>query len=132
MRSLVRKQSFGSVTTLWLDRAELRRRLEVAAQALVAACPEVIGVHLFGSAADGRAVPGSDADVLVLLARSGVRWLDRPLAFARYVDECGIGVELFCYTVDEATRVPLARQALERGMLLAGRSGAAHTPEGPV
>lgn len=82
---------------------------------------DVVAVYLFGSAAEGRAVPGSDADVLILLRGSDVRWLDRPLEFARYFDDCGVGVEVFCYTVDEAARVALARRALERGMLLAGR-----------
>lgn len=125
----MRKQSYGSVTAFWLDRAEVRRQLEAAARALVAACPEVVAVHLFGSVADGRAVPGSDADVLVLLAHSGTRWLDRPLEFGRYFDDCGIGVELFCYTVEEAARVPLARRALERGVLLAGRSDEARSSQ---
>ena len=49
----------------------------------------------FGSLAEGRAVPGSDADVLVLLSHSETRWLDRPLT---------------------AARIPLARRALERGV----------------
>lgn len=115
----MRKESYGSVTVFWLDRAEVERRLAAAARALVAGRPDVVGVYLFGSLAEGRAVPGSDADVLVLLARSTQRWLDRPLEFAGYFAECGIGVELFCYTVDEAERTALARRALEGGVLLA-------------
>ena len=117
--SAVRKESFGSVTVFWLDRDEVRSQLRTCAKALVAARPDVVGVYLFGSLAQGRAVPGSDADVLVLLARSETRWLDRPLAFSPHFDGCGVGVELFCYTEDEAGRVPLARRALERGVRLA-------------
>jgi len=118
----VRKESFGSVTVFWLDRDEVVSRLRECARRLVAARPEVAGVYLFGSLAEGRAVPGSDGDVLVLLASSETRWLDRPLAFSPHFDGCGVGVELFCYTQEEATRVPLARRALERGVdLLSGR-----------
>lgn len=82
--------------------------------------PDVLGVYLFGSLAEGRAVPGSDADVLVLLKQSQRRWLDRPLEFWDHFVDCGIGVELFCYTEEESARVPLARRALERGVHLAG------------
>ena len=122
MRSLVRKASYGSVTAFWLDRAELRRELDAAARALLEARTDVVAVYLFGSAAEGRAAPGSDADVLVLLERSDRRWMDRPLEFSAYFDGCGIGVDLFCYTVEEAERVPFARRALDRGVLLAGRA----------
>ena len=112
----VRKESFGSVTVFWLERDEVLLRLRERARGLVAARPDVAGVYLFGSLAEGRAVPGSDADVLVLLAHSETRWLDRPLTLAPHFDGCGIGVELFCYTEDEAARIPLARRALERGV----------------
>lgn len=119
MRSLVRKASYGSVTTFWLDRDEALRRLRQAAERLIAARSDVEAVYLFGSLAEGRAVPGSDADVLVVLRQSEVRWLDRPLAFAPCFSDCGLGVELFCYTLDEVERIPLARHARARGRLLA-------------
>lgn len=118
-RSAVRRESYGSVTVFWLDRDEVIARLREAAGKLVAVAEDVVGVYLFGSLAEGRAVPGSDADVLVLLARSETRWLDRPLAFAAHFEGSGIGVELFCYTEEAAARIPLARRALERGVRLA-------------
>jgi predicted nucleotidyltransferase len=74
-----------------------------------------------GSLAEGRAVPGSDADVLVLLDRSDRRWLDRPLDYSDEFAEIGLGVELFCYTLDELQRVPLARDARAGGIVLAAR-----------
>ena len=78
-RLAVRRESFGSVTVFWLERDEVLLRLRERARGLVAARPDVAGVYLFGSLAEGRAVPGSDADVLVLLTHSETRWLDRPL-----------------------------------------------------
>jgi UTP:GlnB (protein PII) uridylyltransferase len=119
----VRKESYGSVTVFWLEAAEAVRRLAAAARADVAERSDVIAVYLFGSLAEGRAVPGSDADVLILVERSERRWLDRPLEFYRYFVGCGIGVELFCYTRDEAVRNPMARQAKRAGIRLAGRDG---------
>lgn len=58
--------------------------------------PEIERVLLFGSLATGRAVPGSDADLLIILKDSDCRFLDRiPLYIP---DACGIGVDVFPYT----------------------------------
>jgi len=121
MRSVVRRRPYGSATVFWLDREEAERRLRHAAGRLVAGRPEVVAVYLFGSLATGRAVPGSDADVLVVLERSEERWVDRGVRYAGYFEDVGIAVELFCYTEDEVARVPLAQRALAEGKLLAGR-----------
>jgi len=110
------------VKIIWLDRLEAGRRVREASRNLVMEHPEVIGVYLFGSLAEGRAVPGSDADILILLGRSERRWIDRPLEFYPYFENVGIGVDLFCYTIEEADRTPLARRGVEGGILLAGRS----------
>ncbi len=121
MRSVVRKRSYGSVTVYWLDREEAERRLVQAASRLVAERPEVVAVYLFGSLATGRAVPGSDADVLIVLERSDERWLDRSAHYVGYFADVGMPVELFCYTQEELANVPLARRALAEGKLLASR-----------
>lgn len=113
-------ESFGSVRIFWLDREEARRRIGKAAQELVDSRPDVLACYLFGSLAEGRAVPGSDADVLVVLDRSDRRWMDRPLEYDGPFRGIGMPVELFCYTVDELGRVPLASRALEHGVLVAG------------
>ncbi len=67
--------------------------------------------------------------------RDAARRLDRFSVQARYpngwetgsphrpaFDGIGLPVEVFCYTREEAERVPLARRALAGGVLLAGRS----------
>lgn len=122
MPSVIRTRSFGSAKVFWLDREEAVRRLRVAAERAIAEHEEVVAVHLFGSLAQGRAVPGSDADVLVPLQRADDRFLDRPLRYAPLFEGLGLPVELFCYTREEAERVPLARRALETGLPLAVRA----------
>ena len=122
MQSVVRKKSYGSVTVFWLDRSEALRRLAEAARRLLDERPQVKAVYLFGSLAANRAVPGSDADILVLLEASDRRGVDRPADFYPYFAGVGLPVDLFCYTVAEAVQSPLARQALSRGILLAGRA----------
>ncbi len=123
MPSIVEKRSYGSVEVFWLDSAEAIRRLGEAAQRLVADRQDVVGVYLFGSLAEGRAVPGSDADILILLDHADRRWVDRPLEFAGYFDGLGMPVDLFCYAREEAARNPMARRASEHGTPLVQRPG---------
>lgn len=63
--------------------------------------PEVEEVWLFGSLARGEAVPGSDADLLIVLSDSPASFLDRAV---RYLPEfCGVGVDILAYTRAELT-----------------------------
>ncbi|MFA5787859.1 MAG: nucleotidyltransferase domain-containing protein [Actinomycetota bacterium] len=105
----------------WLDREEAARRLEEAATHLVSSRSDVVAVYLFGSLAEGRAVPGSDADLLIVLDRSELRWMDRPAEFSAFFDNAGVPVDLFCYTEEEAKSVPLAVRVLKQGKLVAHR-----------
>lgn len=114
----MRKRSYGSVDVFWLDRDEAVRRIEDAAGELTRERPEVEEVYLFGSLAEGRAVPGSDADVLIVLSESEERWVDRPAAYRDAFGRVGMPVELFCYTRAEMEENPVARRAREEGRRL--------------
>jgi hypothetical protein len=57
----------SSVTVFWLDTDLVRERLRAVVERL-AENPNVLRVILFGSFAEGRAVPGSDLDVMIVLA----------------------------------------------------------------
>jgi predicted nucleotidyltransferase len=119
------------VKVFWLDRERALENVREGARRLGSAKPQVLSVSLFGSLAEGRAVPGSDADVLVLLSSSGVRFLDRPLEYLPFFSDCGIGVDLFCYTLDEAELVPFAKNALSHALTLWEQEGSARLAEGP-
>jgi len=119
--SVVQSRSFDSVRIFWLDSEEAIRRLREAASELLRTRSEVLSVLLFGSLREGRAVPGSDADVVVLLERSDRRFMDRPLDYSRSFDRVGLPVDLFCYTREEARTTPFARRALEQATVLAQR-----------
>jgi predicted nucleotidyltransferase len=120
VRSLVQKKSFGSVTVFWLDRELAQERIRQAAKTLGRARPEVVYVGLFGSLAEGRAVPGSDADLILILRNTERRFLDRPLDYFGYFSDVDLGVDLFCYTHEEVQRVPLAVRALKSCVTLWG------------
>lgn len=87
---------------------------------------EIEEVILFGALARGDAVPGSDADLLMVLSDSSLPFLARMPAYIPA--SCGIGVDVFPYTRLELTRMladknPLVREALAMGIVLFRREG---------
>ncbi|MEK7449631.1 MAG: nucleotidyltransferase domain-containing protein [Planctomycetota bacterium] len=102
----------------WLDRKEALNILKKCARRLIRNHPEAIKVILFGSLAQNRAVPGSDADLLITLKYSEKRFMDRPLDFYKYFENIGIAVDVFCYTEEEIKEIPLAQNALKNGISL--------------
>ena len=85
------EESWNSVRVIWLDREAAREAVRKSARRLVAERPEVRKVVLFGSLARGDAVPGSDADVLII-AETDVRFIDRYLEYIDYFDQSHTGV----------------------------------------
>ncbi len=71
------KRSYGSVQVTWLDRPAVLEATRKAVAALAEGKPEVLKVILFGSMARRDAVPGSDVDLLVVVAESGRSFLHR-------------------------------------------------------
>jgi predicted nucleotidyltransferase len=79
--------------------------------------PNILKVILFGSFAEGRAVPGSDVDILIVLRRDSRRIMDRSPEFLEKFSGIGIGVDVFAYTVDELDN-PLVKNAMASGKVL--------------
>lgn len=114
-------RSCDSVSITWLDRAAVLEALRREVRALAQARPEIQRVLLFGSLATGSAVPGSDADLLIILRSADRPFLDRiPL----YTPEgCPVDVDVFPYTQDETERMlasgnAFLRRALNEGVEL--------------
>ncbi len=81
-----------------------------------------MAVVLFGSFASGRAVPGSDLDVLIVLRDDPRPFLDRIPDYAP--DDVPFPVDVFPYTMAEiAAGQSLAVEALRTGTMLWSREG---------
>ena len=113
-------KSFGTVKVFWLDRSLLKSRIMQAVTKLSRAHEAVTQVVLFGSVASDRAVPSSDADILVVVRDSDTPFLDRASLFRDYFADIGMGVDLFVYTQQEvaSSRIPVAVTALRTGIEL--------------
>lgn len=109
--SLVRERSYGSVRLFSFDRAAARERVREASRAAKAARDDIEAIILFGSVARGDAVPGSDADVaLVIAASSPLAALpprDRVDAVGSAFEGLGVGVDLVVLTRAELEGGPL-------------------------
>ena len=119
-RSVIQKQSYGFVKVFWLDRSLLKSRIRRAARNLTRDHEAVVRVVLFGSVASDRALPSSDADILVVVRDSETPFIDRAGQFRDYFSDIGVGVDLFVYTEQElaAGTIPLAASALRTGIEL--------------
>ena len=102
----------------WLDRNLLKSRIRRAAENLSRDHEAVIRVVLFGSVASDRALPSSDADILIVVRDTDLPFIDRANRFRDYFADIGVGVDLFVYTEHElaAGTLPLAATALRTGI----------------
>lgn len=119
-------ESWRSVRVTWLDREGTIARLRAAVAAVAEKHPELERAILFGSLARGDAVPGSDADILIVLTDSPLPFLERMTVYTPV--GCGIGVDVFPYTRAELARMAedgnaFAREAHATGIVLYERPG---------
>jgi len=96
----------------------------------LASDPEVLAIVLFGSLARGEATAVSDADILLILARSTKPFHARIPDYLR--SGIGVPMDLFPYTLTEARRMlgdgtGVVSVALREGIWLLDR---AHVREG--
>jgi len=94
------------VKLFWLNLDEVRGRLRQAAKKLADRHPEISEIWVFGSLARGQAVPGSDADVLLVLKECKLPFLERAVHYQP--EFCGVGVDLFAYTQKELEQMERA------------------------
>lgn len=100
----MRKGSWTSVRVEFLDREKTLRNLRRAARRLRRGDSRAQQVLLFGSLVKGDYVPGSDADVLVILETDPRPFMERILEFGRWFADVDSGVEVFPYTREEIAK----------------------------
>jgi hypothetical protein len=108
------------VKVISLDAEAALEELHRAVARLASERPEIERVVLFGSLAEGRAGPASDADLLIVL-----RSCDRPYP-ERITDyllpECPLPADVFPYTQEEIRQMLGERNAFLQHALSSGRT----------
>jgi len=110
-----------------LDRERLLATLGERARALLATSPDVLSVRLFGSLAEGRATPGSDADIWVLVRDGAPPFLERIVTLGRGFAGVGVGCDVIAFTESEWDELRRERRRLvkvveQTGIELAARA----------
>jgi predicted nucleotidyltransferase len=98
------RRSWASVKAEFLDRDKTVKKLRHAARRLCGSDSRVQQVVLFGSLVKGDYVPGSDADVLVILDVDSRPFTERIPEFRCWFLDVPIDVEVFPYTRDEMAK----------------------------
>lgn len=109
----------STVKVTYFDRDAVESALGEHVRRLATRHPDVEEVILFGSLVAGTPVPGSDADLLILLSRSDRPFLERiptflPAGFP-------VSVDVFPYTREEIERMAAADNRFILGALREGR-----------
>jgi len=119
MPSFVVEESLGSMKVFWLKQEELVEQIRRSARRLGQSDENVLQIVLFGSLAERKAVPGSDADLLILLKEDDRGFMERVAAWQEKFS-LGFPIELFPYTEKELD-CPIAVQAMKSGTVLFDR-----------
>ena len=93
------RRSSNSVRVFFADKDKVLRQLREYAGRLRQTDPNVEKVGFFGSYATDTFGPGSDVDLLIVLRRSSVRFLDRVPDYMP--GELCVGCDVFPYTSGE-------------------------------
>lgn len=113
--------SSPSVKITYFDKAKVGDALKRYVASIRLNRPEVKRIVLFGSMARGDTVPGSDVDLLIILAYSDKPFLGRMTDFVP--DRFPVGIDVFAYTEQEIEKMSaegnsLVRRALAEGKVL--------------
>jgi uncharacterized protein len=101
MQSVVHVRSSASVKIISLDTDEVITRLRKKAREALELNKEIVSVWLFGSLARGEALPGSDADILIVLKRSELQFSSRIDQFSDQFSNVGVPVDVLPVTTSE-------------------------------
>lgn len=94
-------RSLSSVKVRFLDASKIIKELEKVSKEIHKQNSNISGIYLFGSLAMGTYVPGSDADILIILKDDKRRFIDRMPEFLRYFLYAPIATDIFPYTEKE-------------------------------
>lgn len=100
----MRNGSSDFVKITYLDKNLVMETLRSAVSALFAQHANVKTVRLFGSLTRSDYAPGSDADVMIVLARDERRMMDRIPEFSAYFSNVPVDVDCFPITEAELNR----------------------------
>jgi len=115
--SAVQKKLYGSVKVFWLNKELVLQNLKECSKRLIKERKEVEEVRLFGSLAEGRAVPKSDVDLLII-----TKCPEFGETYRNYFSEIGLPVDLFWCTKEKIKENTFYQTVYQKSKLLAKKN----------
>ena len=109
MQSFVVEESLNSVKAFWLEQEKLIEEIYKVAGEIGKGDGDVLKIILFGSLAEKRGVPGSDAGISIVLKRADKPFMDR------WTEKFSLDllVDIFPYTEKELnSNIPIALEGV--------------------
>ncbi|MBA7515278.1 hypothetical protein ES705_07317 [subsurface metagenome] len=116
MQSFVVEESLNSVKAFWLEQEKLVEETYKVARGIGKEDENILKIILFGSIAEKRGVPGSDADILIILKRDDKPFMDRIAEWSKKFS-LDFPVEIFPYAEKELNN-PIALEAVKKVITL--------------
>jgi len=116
MQSFVVEESLNSAKVFWLEQEKLIEEIYRTAQRIGKEDENILKIILFGSLAEKRGIPGSDADILIILKRDDEPFMKRIAEWSKKFS-VNFPVEIFPYTKKESKN-PIIREAIKKGITL--------------
>ena len=111
MQSFVVEEPLNSVKAFWLDQEKLIEEIYKVAGEIGKEDENVLKIILFGSLAEKRGVPGSDADISIVLKRADKPFMDRWTE--KFSLDLPVDIFPFPYTEKELNNnIPIALEAV--------------------
>lgn len=101
MPAMPPQPSLTFVKVKFLDPERILAGLTEIAGSLILNNQNIKGIYLFGSLTRRKVVPGSDADILILLKKDARRMIDRIPEFHKHFLTSSVPTDIFPYTEAE-------------------------------
>ncbi len=102
----------------FLDKKKVIEKLSKIALKVRTKDKNIEKIILFGSLAKDTYTGISDADLLIILKKSTLRFIDRIPQYSFLFLNAPIPVDVFPYTEEEIERIPFAKRAISEGIAL--------------
>jgi len=115
MQSFVVEESLNSVRVFWLEQDRLIGEIKRVAMKIGEEDENVEKIILFGSLAERRAVPGSDADILIILKEEDRKFTDR---IGEWLGRFPVDFPVEVFPCTEKEHNPVIEEAMKKGVVI--------------
>jgi predicted nucleotidyltransferase len=98
---ILQEKSLNGVVILSVNYDELIQTLKEISARIKDKFDFVLKIYLFGSFAKGKYTPESDLDILIVLSRCDLPFIERRDLFVDFFKEIPFDLNIFAYTEDE-------------------------------